>query len=448
MLPSFFSEDDREALNDIWPNLKRLRMLSLFYQKDISSQLLNSIGNLKHLRYLSLSCTAIERLPDSVCTLYYLQSLFLQDCHHLMELPSYISNLKHLRTLDLRGTSIERLPDSVCTLYYLQSLLLEECQHLMELPSNISNLKHLRHLELSCTAIERLPESVCTLYYLQSLLLKECRHLMELPSNISNLVNLQHLDIEGTNLKEMPPKMGKLTKLRILESYIVGKESGSSMKELGKLSHIRKTLFIQNLRDVANAQDALDADLKGKKKIKKLRLMWVGNSDDTRHEREVLERLEPSENVKELAILGYGGTTFPGWLGNSSISNMVKLTLSGCKNCILLPPLGQLPSLKELYIYGFDEVVAVGPEFYGSDSSMENPFKSLQLLEFGGMKKWQEWKTDVAGAFPHLTDLNIRGCPELTSALPSDLPSLSIMAITGCPQLPQYKDGFYTRGEL
>jgi hypothetical protein len=246
----------------------------------------------------------------------------------------------------------------------------------------------------------------------------------------------------------MPPKMGKLTKLRILESYIVGKESGSSMKELGKLSHIRKTLFIQNLRDVANAQDALDADLKGKKKIKKLRLMWVGNSDDTRHEREVLERLEPSENVKELAILGYGGTTFPGWLGNSSISNMVKLTLSGCKNCILLPPLGQLPSLKELYIYGFDEVVAVGPEFYGSDSSMENPFKSLQLLEFGGMKKWQEWKTDVAGAFPHLTDLNIRGCPELTSALPSDLPSLSIMAITGCPQLPQYKDGFYTRGEL
>nr|XP_034926684.1 putative disease resistance RPP13-like protein 1 [Populus alba] len=101
--------------------------------------------------------------------------------------------------------------------------------------------------------------------------------------------------------------MGKLTKLRILESYIVGKESGSSMKELGKLSHIRKTLSIRNLRDVANAQDALDADLKGKKKIEELGLMWGGNMDDTRHEREVLERLEPSENVKQLFILGYGG---------------------------------------------------------------------------------------------------------------------------------------------
>ncbi|KAL9380323.1 hypothetical protein Peur_025980 [Populus x canadensis] len=334
-------EVDIEALNDILPNLKRLRMLSLYHRKDISSQLLNSIGKLKHLR----------------------------------------------------------------------------------------------HLDLSCTAIKRLPKSVCTLYYLQSLLLKECRHLMKLPSNLSNLVDLQHLDIEGTNLKEMPSKMGNLTKLRILESYIVGKDSGSSMKELGKLSHIRKKLSIQNLRDVANAQDALDANLKGKKKIEELGLRWDGSTDDRPHERDVLERLEPSENVKQLGITGYGGTMFPGWLGNSSFSNMVKLTLSGCQNCILLPPVGQLPSLEELQINKFDEVVAVGPEFYGSDSSMENPFKSLKILQFEGMKKWQEWNTDVAGAFPHLARLLIAGCPELTNALPSHLPCLSMLSIRECPQL-------------
>ncbi|XP_073261989.1 putative disease resistance RPP13-like protein 1 [Populus alba] len=297
------------------------------------------------------------------------------------------------------------------------------------------NMKHLRLLDLSYTTIGTLPAKVCTLYYLQTLLLRECRYLMELPSNISNLVDLQHLDIEGTNLKEMPPKMGKLTKLRTLQYYIVGKESGSSMKELGKLSHIRKKLSIRNLRDVANAQDALDANLKGKKKIEELGLTWDGNTDDTRHEREVLERLEPSENVKELAIIGYGGTTFPGWLGNSSFSNMVGLTLSGCKNCISLPPLGQLSSLEELQIKGFDEVVAVGSELYGSDSSMEKPFKSLKILKFKGMKKWQEWNTDVAGAFPHLAELCLAGCPELTNALPSHLPCLSMLSIEECPQL-------------
>ena len=266
-------------------------------------------------------------------------------------------------------------------------------------------------------------------------MLSECRHLIELPSNISNLVNLQHLDIEGTNLEEMPPKMGKLTKLRILESYIVGKDSGSSMKELGKLSHIRKKLSIRNLRDVANAQDALDANLKGKKKIEELGLRWDGSTDDTPHERDVLEKLEPSEDVKELAIIGYGGTTFPGWLGNSSFSNMVALLLYGCKNCIDLPPVGQLPSLEELEIKGFDEVVAVGPEFYGSDSSMEKPFKSLKILKFAGMKKWQEWKTDADGAFPHLEKLLIAGCPELANALPSHLPCIWSLYIQECPQL-------------
>ncbi|KAL9380325.1 hypothetical protein Peur_025982 [Populus x canadensis] len=335
-----FGEDDSEALNDIWLNLKRLRRLSLCHLKDISSQLLNSTGNLKHLR----------------------------------------------------------------------------------------------HLDLSCTAVKRLPKSVCTLYYLQSLLLKECRHLMQLPSNLCNLVALQHLDIEGTNLKKMPPKMGKLTRLRTLQYYVVGKESGSSMKELGKLSHLRKKLSIRNLRDVANAQDALNANLKGKKKIKELRMIWDGNTDDKQQEREVLEKLEPSENVKQLAINGYGGTMFLGWLGNSFL-NMVALTLSGCKNCISLPPLGQLPSLEELHIEGFDDVVAVGSEFYGSDPSMEKPFKSLKILKFEGMRNWQEWNTDVAGAFPHLAKLLIAGCPELTNGLPNHLPSLLILEIQACPQL-------------
>ncbi|XP_011029085.1 PREDICTED: putative disease resistance RPP13-like protein 1, partial [Populus euphratica] len=245
-----------------------------------------------------------------------------------------IHGVQHLRTLSpltyVGGIDSEVLNDMLTNLKRLRTLSLYRWSYKSsQLPNSVGDLKHLRHLDLSQTLIKRLPESVSTLYYLQTLLLRECRHLMELPSNISNLVNLQHLDIEGTNLKEMPPKMGKLTKLRTLQYYVVGKESGPSMKELGKLSNIRKKLSLRNLRDVANAQDALDANLKGKKKIEELGLMWDGNTDNTQHEREVLERLEPSENVKQLVITGYGGTMFPGWFGNSSFSNMVALTLSG-----------------------------------------------------------------------------------------------------------------------
>jgi hypothetical protein len=103
-------EVDIEALNDILPNLKRLRMLSLYHPKDISSQLLNSIGKLKHLRHLDLSCTAIKRLPKSVCTLYYLQSLLLKECRHLMKLPSNLSNLVDLQHLDIEGTNLKEMP--------------------------------------------------------------------------------------------------------------------------------------------------------------------------------------------------------------------------------------------------------------------------------------------------------------------------------------------------
>ncbi|KAJ6420465.1 hypothetical protein OIU84_027910 [Salix udensis] len=332
--------------------------------------------------------------------------------HYMMEslkIFPRIHGVKHLRTLSpltyVGGIDSEVLNGMLTNLKHLRMLSLYRWSYKSsQLPNSIGNLKHLRHLDLSQTLIERLPENVSSLYYLQTLLLRECRHLIELPSNISNLDSLQHLDIEGTNLKEMPPKMGKLTKLRTLQYYVVGKESGSSMKELGKLSCIRKKLSIRNLRDVANAQDALDANLKGKKKIERLKLIWDGNTDNTQQERDVLEKLEPSENVKQLAITGYGGTMFPGWFGNSSFSNMVALKLSGCKNCLSLPSLGQLSSLEELQIKGFDEVRA-------------------------------EWNTDVAGAFPHLAKLLIAGCPELTNGLPKHLPSLSILEIRACPQL-------------
>ncbi|KAJ6865905.1 hypothetical protein NC652_037434 [Populus alba x Populus x berolinensis] len=119
------TEVDIEALNDILPNLKRLRILYLRQPKDISSQLVNSIGNLKHLRHLDLSCTATERLPESLKeTLNTLNGLlddaeekqitkpavqrWLSDARHavfeaedIMEVIEY----EHLRSKDIKAAS-------------------------------------------------------------------------------------------------------------------------------------------------------------------------------------------------------------------------------------------------------------------------------------------------------------------------------------------------------
>nr|XP_023920262.1 putative disease resistance protein At3g14460 [Quercus suber] len=119
---------------------------------------------------------------------------------------------------------------------------------------------------------------------------------------------------------------------------------------------------------------------------------------------------------------------------------MVSLKLDDCKYCSSLPPLGQLPSLKELSIEGLNRVSCVDSKFNGDGSCATNkPFKSLEKLTFRGMPKWKEWfifeGEDEGGVFPTLQELRIILCPMLTGYLPSLLPSLSVIEIRDCPQL-------------
>ena len=89
----------KRVLQDILPNMKCLRVLSLreYEIRDLPK----SIGNLKHLCYLDLSYTSIKILPESVCCLYNLQTMILRGCKSLIELPSRMGKLINLRYLDL-----------------------------------------------------------------------------------------------------------------------------------------------------------------------------------------------------------------------------------------------------------------------------------------------------------------------------------------------------------
>ncbi|KAG6781663.1 hypothetical protein POTOM_014574 [Populus tomentosa] len=321
--------------------------------------------------------------------------------------------LKHLRYLDLSGSDLVTLPEEVSALLNLQTLILQLCYRLASLP-DLGNLKQLRRLNLERTRIERLPES------------------------LERLINLRYLNIIGTPLKEMPPHIGQLTKLQTLNYFLVGRQSETSIKELGKLRHLRGDLHIRNLQNVVNARDAGEANLKGKKHLDELRFTWDGDTHDPQHVTSTMEKLEPNRNVKDLQIDGYGGIRFPEWVGESSFSKIVSLELSRCTNCTSLPPLGQLASLEVLSIEGFDKVVTVGSEFYGHCTAMKKPFESLKTLSFRGMPDWREWISDKGSreAFPLLEGLSIKECPNLTKALPGhNLPRLTSLIIEGCEQL-------------
>ncbi|KDP45868.1 hypothetical protein JCGZ_15312 [Jatropha curcas] len=332
--------------------------------------------------------------------------------------------------------SDEVVHDLLPKLEYLRVLSLTQYGNIIRLTDSIGDLKHLRYLNLSGASLERLPESLGSLYNLQTLILHRCRNFVQLPSTLGKLLNMCHLDIRKTNLKEMPPQMGKLKNLQILTNFVLGEHGGSRIKELGNLQHIQGTLDIYNLQYVVVYEDALEANLKDKEQLKKLKLTWNGSCKDSLHERGVLEQLQPHKKVEGLSITGYGGTRFPNWVGESSFSDLVELMLSGCKNCSFLPPLGQLASLRFLLIEEFDGIEIIGPEFYGS---IKNPFRSLETLIFQKMALWREWISDLdkneGEAFPLLQQLCIRMCPNLTKALPSYLSSLTSLEIRECQQL-------------
>ncbi|MED6182139.1 hypothetical protein PIB30_025856 [Stylosanthes scabra] len=332
-------------------------------------------------------------------------------------LPCIWSQLKYLRSLSFRCFPLESLPDS------------------------IGELNHLRYLDLSKTNIVTLPESLGNLYNLQTLKLYYCRRLKMLPIGLQDLVNLRHLDIRLTDLHEMPKGMSKLQSLQFLSNYVVGKHEKNKINELGALANLHDAIEISHLDNVVNSSEASEARMSEKDGIDSLALDWSSDEDknivDSQIENDILDKLRPHSNLKELEIMGYRGTRFPEWLGNSSYHNITEVSLHDCRNCRTLPSLGQLPSLKHLTISDFKSVETVGVEFHRSDEScLETPFPMLDTLSFYSMPYWKEWRCSLEfNALPRLRVLTIRDCPMLRGDLPNQLPSLQSLDINNCEQL-------------
>ncbi|CAL9002405.1 unnamed protein product [Prunus brigantina] len=110
--------------------------------------------------------------------------------------------------------------------------------------------------DISATFIKKLPQSIGKLYNLQTLRMHNL-NLEEFPKELQNLINLRHLyfgnymhvDKRFGN-RSYPVGMERLNNLRSLSFFVVDKERGCGIKELGGLKHLKGELSIYDLEHV------------------------------------------------------------------------------------------------------------------------------------------------------------------------------------------------------
>ncbi|XP_027158244.1 putative disease resistance protein RGA1 [Coffea eugenioides] len=223
----------------------------------------HAISKLKHLRHLDLSRSLIVELPNSICDLWNLQILNLNDCLILWSLPKGMRFLRNLRHLCLHGCwSLTHMPSGIGKLTCLRTLS-------MVVPSGkkgfrLSELRDLNMLRggLTIMHLERIEdkkdaEEAC-------LIKKQSLHGLNLYWDSERTIqryndkevlealkprpNLQLLRVLGFNGSSFPSWISTVTEVVVHESaaeYIVGVQE--SIAAAAAMSPSLKQLELENM---------------------------------------------------------------------------------------------------------------------------------------------------------------------------------------------------------
>lgn len=144
---------------DELPGLPR-NIRSLNLSKTSVKHVPSSIGYLSHLKMFDLTdCRDLESLPTSICKLKSLQSLYLSGCSNFKTFPEILEPMERLVELELDRTAIQKLHSSIENLVALETLHLEMCEDLEDLPDSIHNISSLDYVSLwRCSKFKPSPQ--------------------------------------------------------------------------------------------------------------------------------------------------------------------------------------------------------------------------------------------------------------------------------------------------
>ncbi|KAF8727005.1 hypothetical protein HU200_019499 [Digitaria exilis] len=300
-------------------------------------------------------------------------------------------------------------------------------------------LHHLRYLDLSKSDIKSLPEDISILYHLQTLNLSYCENLEELPKGMKHMTALHYLYTHGCEeLKSMPADLRQLTSLKTLTCFVAGASSRcSKVGELGRLDDLRGQLELRQLENVKEA-DAKAAKLGNKKKVARLTLRWTDSDKEPQNsDKEVLEGLEPHDELKVLRIYSYSGGTCPTWMDKLKV--IVEIELCACKKLEKLPAVWQLPALKVLRLLGLPNF-----ETWWGTSEVQGQKPTFPVLEKLLIRECKSLAALPKATFPELREMSLRDLDmferweagEETLEEQVVFPQLEKLSIWSCKSLP------------
>jgi hypothetical protein len=177
-------------------------------------------------------------------------------------------------------------------------------------------------------------------------------------------------------------------------------QDGWNLEELAPLRQLR-TLHLINVERAGPC--STDSLLINKSCLKRLSL-WCHVSIDEPYSEDAVINIEktfdlliPAHNLEHLSFWNFFGRRFPIWLGTAThLRSLTNMYLKDCKLYVHLPPISQLPNLKNLGINGATAVTKIGPEFVGCGVGNLRyteavAFPKLETLVINNMPNWEEW---------------------------------------------------------
>ncbi|XP_058091100.1 putative disease resistance protein RGA3 [Magnolia sinica] len=481
-----------QAPQDMLLKFRCLRVLD--FSSINVAELSNSIGNLKHLRYLDLSWTRIRRLPESLCSIYNLQTLKLKGCRKLIELPNDTRNLINLQHLNLENChKLKSTPPGIGKLTSLQTLSMFIVNR--ERGQGIGELKDMKSLRGSLQ-ISKLENVVnVNVAHEANFKNKPCIH--ELQLEWSHVVginlrnerveeevlegfqphpNLQKLSIGNYNGNNFPSWMRDLLLPNLVSVDMYNCRRCSLLPSLGQLRFL-KYLCVHGMDElkIMGREFCGDGIVKGFPSLEALRLTRLPNLEDWCSVEEgdfpclrrlsiqycsrlrALPHLPPT--LTELEISDCKGLTalplFPclcklelfacGEMVLRSVPQLTSLSfvrLSGFCELTSLPKglLQPLTKLKELEISSCLKLASLLNGVGLQEEGLPITLMSLEISHCGNLKSLPKGLQRLTS----LQRLKIAACSQLSSLPEEGLPTnLQSLIMFGCPMLTEQckKDG-------